>query len=99
MFVIKIAVFWVVAPCSYNPEDSNLHTHRRENLKSYYVCYKLSYKLSHDKDFTGYKLYQLSDGIIFNQTSCSYQLILTIFILVELASHLSNFLIQKSLQG
>jgi hypothetical protein len=56
----KIAVFWVVAPCSlaialmweaarttetlvnyyqtprcYNPEDSNLHTHRRENLKSY----------------------------------------------------------------
>jgi hypothetical protein len=39
---MKIAVFWVVAPCSlyqttrcYNPEDSNLHTHRRENLKSY----------------------------------------------------------------
>jgi hypothetical protein len=33
---LKIAVFWVVAPCScYNPEDSNLHTHRRENLKSY----------------------------------------------------------------
>jgi hypothetical protein len=21
----------------YNPEDSNLHTHRRENLKSYYI--------------------------------------------------------------
>jgi hypothetical protein len=75
---MKIAVFWVVAPCSlvevyqrfrdpcclhhqgdalmmeatrtsktlvnfyqttrcYNPEDSNLHTHRRENLKS---CFK-----------------------------------------------------------
>jgi hypothetical protein len=59
---IKIAVFWVVAPCSlvdvyvlmieaartserlvnlyqttrrYNPEDSHLRTHRRENLKSY----------------------------------------------------------------
>jgi hypothetical protein len=63
---MKIAVFWVVAPCSlvevyqrfrgpcclhhqgdeslvnfyqttrcYNPEDGNLYTHRRENLKSY----------------------------------------------------------------
>jgi hypothetical protein len=58
----KMAVFWVVAPCSlveialmmeaartsatlvnfyqttrcFNPEDSHLHTHRRENLKSYY---------------------------------------------------------------
>jgi hypothetical protein len=41
----KMAVFWVVAPCSlvnwykstrrYNPEDSHLHSHRRENLKSY----------------------------------------------------------------
>jgi hypothetical protein len=44
-----MAVFWVVAPCSlievyqrfrgptrrYNPEDSHLRTHRRENLKSY----------------------------------------------------------------
>jgi hypothetical protein len=44
-----MAVFWVVAPCSllevyrrfcqttrrYNPEDSLLRTHRRENLKSY----------------------------------------------------------------
>jgi hypothetical protein len=45
---MKMAVFWVVAPCSlvnfyqttrcYNPEDSNLHTHRRENLKSYSTC-------------------------------------------------------------
>jgi hypothetical protein len=55
---MKMAVFWVVAPCSlvqmieavrtsetlvnfyqttrrYNPEDSHLRTHRRENLKSY----------------------------------------------------------------
>jgi hypothetical protein len=68
---VKMAVFWVVAPCSsqvlaasiitatvialmmesartseplvnfsqttrrYNPEDSHLRTHRRENLKSY----------------------------------------------------------------
>jgi hypothetical protein len=42
---VKMAVFWVVAPCSvvnfyqttrrYNPEDSHLHSHRRENLKSY----------------------------------------------------------------
>jgi hypothetical protein len=54
--ILKISVFWVVAPCSlvevyqrfrgpcclpssgrsrcYNPEDSSLHTHRRENLKS-----------------------------------------------------------------
>jgi hypothetical protein len=45
----KMAVFWIVAPCSlvevyqrfrgstrrYNPEDSHLRTHRRENLKSY----------------------------------------------------------------
>jgi hypothetical protein len=22
----------------YNPEDSHLHTHRCENLKSYFVC-------------------------------------------------------------
>jgi hypothetical protein len=64
---MKIAVFWVVAPCSlvevspmmeavstsetlvnfyqttrrYSPEDSNLHAHRRENLKSYKVTYVL----------------------------------------------------------
>jgi hypothetical protein len=57
----KMAVFWVVAPCTlamialmieaarasetlvnfdqttrrYNPEDSHLRAHRRENLKSY----------------------------------------------------------------
>jgi hypothetical protein len=47
---MKMAVFWVVAPCSlvtlvnfyqttwrYNPEDSHLCTHRRENLKSYFM--------------------------------------------------------------
>jgi hypothetical protein len=28
--------FYQTTRC-YNPEDSNLHTHRRENLKSYYV--------------------------------------------------------------
>jgi hypothetical protein len=26
----------------YNPEDSNLHTHRRENLKSYLVSYRFN---------------------------------------------------------
>jgi hypothetical protein len=31
---MKIAVFYQTTRC-YNPEDSNLHTHRRENLKSY----------------------------------------------------------------
>jgi hypothetical protein len=40
-----MAAFWVFAPCSlvevyqttrrYNPEDSHLRTHHRENLKSY----------------------------------------------------------------
>jgi hypothetical protein len=54
--MIKMAVFWTVAPCSlvevyqrfrgpcclhhqgdrYNPEDSHPHTHRLDNLKSYY---------------------------------------------------------------
>jgi hypothetical protein len=43
---------------------------------------KLSYKLSHDKDFTGHQLYQLPDGIIANQTSLVIDLILTVFILV-----------------
>jgi hypothetical protein len=28
--------FYQTTRC-YNPEDSNLHTHRRENLKSYFV--------------------------------------------------------------
>jgi hypothetical protein len=39
---MKMAVFWVETLVNfyqttrcYNPEDSNLHTHRRENLKSY----------------------------------------------------------------
>jgi hypothetical protein len=37
---LKMVVFWVVTPCSlrrYNPEDSQLCTHRRENLKSYWI--------------------------------------------------------------
>jgi hypothetical protein len=69
--VIKIAIFWVVAPCSlvkgrialtmeatrtsetlvnvyqttrrYNPEDSHLRTHRRENLKSYKIVFVYQY--------------------------------------------------------
>jgi hypothetical protein len=55
---MKMAVFWVLAPCSVmaeaastsetsvnlyqttrrnNPEESYLHTRRRDNLKSHYV--------------------------------------------------------------
>jgi hypothetical protein len=50
---MKIAVFWVVAPCSLvevyqrfrgpcclhhqGDETTHLHTHRRENLKSYLI--------------------------------------------------------------
>jgi hypothetical protein len=50
---IKMAVFWVIAPCSlvnfyqttwrYNPEDSHLRTHHRDNLKSYrerIICFE-----------------------------------------------------------
>jgi hypothetical protein len=53
-FKLKIAVFWVVAPTlvkfyqttrCYNPEDSNLHTHRRENLKSYLLKIHLTLQL------------------------------------------------------
>jgi hypothetical protein len=34
---LKNGVFWVVTPCGSckNPEDTILHSHRRENLKSY----------------------------------------------------------------
>jgi hypothetical protein len=31
--------FYQTTRC-YNPEDSHLHTHRRENLKSYFSCGK-----------------------------------------------------------
>jgi hypothetical protein len=43
---MKMAVFWLTSETSvnfyqttrrYNPEDSHLHTHRRENLKSYII--------------------------------------------------------------
>jgi hypothetical protein len=34
--------FYQTTRC-YNPEDSNLHTHRRENLKSYLGLYHLIY--------------------------------------------------------
>jgi hypothetical protein len=53
IYNVKMDVFWVVAPCSLvevyqrfrgpyclhhqRPEDIHLHTHRRENLKSY-IC-------------------------------------------------------------
>jgi hypothetical protein len=30
---MKNGVFWVVTPCN-NPEDDNLHSHRRENRNS-----------------------------------------------------------------
>jgi hypothetical protein len=33
--------FYQTTRC-YNPEDNNLHTHRRENLKSYYILGLLS---------------------------------------------------------
>jgi hypothetical protein len=32
---MKNGVFWVVTPCGSIPEDIILHSHRRENLKSY----------------------------------------------------------------
>jgi hypothetical protein len=59
----------------------------------------MSYKLSCDKDFIGHQLCQLPDGVISNQTNFSYWLIRTKFIRVGLASHLNNFLPQRSLWG
>jgi hypothetical protein len=49
---MKMAVFWVVAPCSlverrYNPEDSHFRTHRRENLKSYLILMEFTYLYLH----------------------------------------------------
>jgi hypothetical protein len=35
--------FYQTTRC-YNPEDSNLHTHRRENLKSYEMQYDCEYE-------------------------------------------------------
>jgi hypothetical protein len=37
--------FYQTTQC-YNPEDSNLHTHRRENLKSYrdWGCFRRGYR-------------------------------------------------------
>jgi hypothetical protein len=37
---MKNGVFWVVTPCGScnNPEDTILHSHRHENLKSYIYC-------------------------------------------------------------
>jgi hypothetical protein len=34
LFYLKNGVFWVVKQCG-SPEDTILHSHRRENLKSY----------------------------------------------------------------
>jgi hypothetical protein len=34
---MKNGVFWVVTTRRNNPEDTILHSHRRENLKSYRV--------------------------------------------------------------
>jgi hypothetical protein len=38
---MKNGVFWVVTPCGSckNPEDTILHSHRRENLKSYLLLF------------------------------------------------------------
>jgi hypothetical protein len=43
--IVKNGVFWVVTPCGTckNPEDTILHSHRRENLKSY--IFKIVYFL------------------------------------------------------
>jgi hypothetical protein len=38
--------FYQTTRC-YNPEDSNLHTHRRENLKSYNIRAVYSLKWIH----------------------------------------------------
>jgi hypothetical protein len=51
---LKNGVFWVVTPCGSltvltratrrnNPEDTILHSHRRENLKSYNVHFLFTY--------------------------------------------------------
>jgi hypothetical protein len=43
--VVKNGVFWVVTPCGSrrnNPEDTLLHSHRRENLKSYKLRWSLT---------------------------------------------------------
>jgi hypothetical protein len=50
MLQLKNGVFWVVTPCGScnTPEDTILHSHRRENLKSYNVTVAIidySYRL------------------------------------------------------
>jgi hypothetical protein len=43
--LLKNGVFWVVTPCGSrrkNPEDTILHSHRRENLKSYKAYFYFS---------------------------------------------------------
>jgi hypothetical protein len=47
--------FYQTARC-YNPEDSNLHTHRRENLKSYQVLTDIAFAAVIRQPLKHYKL-------------------------------------------
>jgi hypothetical protein len=40
-------------PCGSNPEDTILHSHRRENLKSYIVI--TEFRIMFNKEITGVK--------------------------------------------
>jgi hypothetical protein len=54
---LTLVNFYQTTQC-YNPEDSNLHTHRRENLKSYLVCIKL-YVVSNELICFFFRLFSL----------------------------------------
>jgi hypothetical protein len=47
--------FYQTTRC-YNPEDSNLHTHRRENLKSYEVYVRQTWVVTQENPMT--KVYE-----------------------------------------
>jgi hypothetical protein len=65
---MKMAVFWVAAPCNrrYNPEDSHLRTHRRENLKSYIILGILPGFEFYRNPFSRFRVVQC--GQIYRQT-------------------------------